>query len=150
MAKLVKDLMINKFVKVYGYETIPVVANKVAGNRETLLACVVDEKEKLLGVITPRELLKIVKVCEYGRVSLSRPSFLGGEALHLLTSKYAKDIMSAPVSVKPDDTVEKAVKIMLDEGFYEVPVVDDAGKLIGEIDFSDIVSTAVWKCDMGT
>ena len=150
MAKLVKDLMINKFVKVYGYETISAVANKVAGNRETLLACVVDEKEKLLGVITPRELLKIVKVCEYGRVSLNRPSFLGGEALHLLTARYAKDIMSAPVSVKPDDKVEKAVRIMLDEGFYEVPVVDDAGKLIGEIDFSDIVSTAVWKCDMET
>ena len=148
MTKIVKDLMINKCVKVYGYEMISEVARKVAENRETLLACVVDEKEKLLGVITPKELLKIVEVCEYGSVSLDRPSFLGGEALHLLTARYARDIMSAPISVKPNDKVEKAVKVMLNEGLYEIPVVDNAGRLIGEIDFSDIVSTTAWKCDM--
>jgi len=148
MTKLVKELMVSKFIKVHEDDQIYEVANRVSKDRDTLLACVVDKKGKLVGIITPRELLKAVEVCEYG--SVSHPFFSGGEALHLLTARYARDIMSAPVSVKPNDKVEKAVKIMLDEGFYEVPVVDDAGKLIGEIDFSDIVSTAVWKCDMGT
>jgi CBS domain-containing protein len=148
MTKLVKELMVNKFIKVHEDDQIYEVANRVSKDRETLLACVVDKKGKLVGIITPRELLKAVEVCEYG--SVSHPFFSGGEALHLLTARYAKDIMSASISVKPDDKVQKAIEIMLDEDFYEVPVVDNVGKLIGEIDFSDIVSTAVWKCDMET
>ena len=144
MGKLVKELMINKFVKVYEDDQIFEAAAKVAEDCETLLACVVDSEGRLKGIITPAELLKSVEVCEYGGVR--HPFFSGREALHLLTSKYARDIMSSPISVKPDDDVQKAVDLMLYNGFYEVPVVDNKGKVIGEINYFGIITNSMWYC----
>jgi CBS domain-containing protein len=142
MGKLVKELMSSKFVKVYEDDQIFEAAAKVAEDRETLLACVVDKNGKLVGIITPRELLKAAEVSGYGGVR--HPFFSGREALHLLSSDYARDIMSSPVSVKPDDEVQKAIDIMLYNGFYEVPVVDNNGKVVGEINYFGIISGSVW------
>jgi len=144
MAKLVKELMIDKFVKVHQDDEIFEAANRVAEDCETLLACVVDDKDRLVGIITPKELLKSAEVCEFG--GAGHPFFSGREALHLLTSQYAKDIMSAPVSVKPDDDIQKAIDAMLYNGFYEIPVVDNHGKLIGEINYFGILSRTIWNC----
>ena len=144
MTKLVKELMIDKFVKVHQDDEIFEAANKVVEDCETLLACVVDDKDRLVGIITPKELLKSAEVCEYG--GARHPFFSGREALHLLTSQYAKDIMSAPVSVKADDDVQKAIAAMLYNGFYEIPVVDNDGKVIGEINYFGIISHSLWHC----
>ncbi len=147
MAKLVKELMSNKFVKVYEDDQIFEAAAKVAEDRETLLACVVDKNGKLVGIITPRELLKAAEVSGYG--GISHPFFSGREALHLLSSDYARDIMSSPVSVKPDDEVQKAIDLMLYNGFYEIPVVDKDGRVVGEVHFMGIISHSVWQSDTG-
>jgi predicted transcriptional regulator len=144
MSKLVKELMIEKFVKVSEEDQIFEVVNKVAEDCETLLTCVVDKKDRLIGIITPRELLKAAEVCEYGGVR--HPLFSGREALHLLTSKYARDIMSAPISVKPGDEVQKAIDLMLYNGFYEVPVVDKDGKVVGEINYFGVITGSIEHC----
>lgn len=141
MKKIVRELMIEKFVKVNEADRIYEAVAKIAEDRETLLACVVDEENRLKGIITPKELLKAVEVYEYGVIR--RPVFSGREVLHLLTSKYARDIMSAPISVKADDDVETAIDIMLDSGFYEVPVVDGTGKVIGEINYFGIIISSI-------
>ena len=146
MTKTVKDLMIDKYVAVHEDEPIFEAASKVSEDSETLLACVVDSKNRLQGIITPKELLKAAEVCEFGGVR--HPFFSGREALHLLTSRYAKDIMSSPISVKPDDDVQTAIDTMLSAGFYEVPVVDKEGKVIGEINYIGIISSSVWHCNM--
>lgn len=137
MKKLVKELMIPKSVKVQEEDPIREVVVKIAEDRETMVACVVDEAGRLKGLITPKELLKEVEVREFG---VARYRFFeGAQLLHLLTSRYAKDIMSPPISVKPDDSVDKAIATMLDNRFYEVPVVDGEGKVIGEINYFGIV-----------
>ncbi len=147
MKKLVKELMIEKFVKVNEADRIYEAAAKVADDRETLLACVVDEENRLKGIITPKELLKAVEVCEYG--ATRHPFFEGPEVLRLLTSRYARDIMSAPISVKADDEVQAAINIMLDRGVYEVPVVDSERKVIGEIHYFDIITSSIEHCKEG-
>jgi len=144
MCELVKELMIDKFVKVHEDDQIFEAVAKVAEDCETLLACVVDNKGRLKGIITPNELLKAVEVSEYGVTR--RPFFSGREVLHLLSSRYARDIMSAPISVKADDDVEKAIDIMLDKGFYEVPVVDRAGRVIGEINYFSVITSSIEHC----
>jgi len=141
MTKKVSELMIEKFIKVSGEDQIFEVVNKVAQDRETLLACVVDKDNRLKGIITPKELLKAAEVSEYGRVK--HPFFSGREALHLLTSRYARDIMSAPISVKPDDEVQTAIDLMLDCGLYEVPVVDNKGRVIGEINYFGVITSSI-------
>ena len=143
MTKKVHELMIDKSVTVSEDEEIDEVVNKVIKDCETLLVCVVDKDDRLIGKITPRELLKVAEVSEYGNVR--HPFFSGREALHLLTSDHARDIMSAPISVKPDDEVQTAIDLMLGSNVYEVPVVDKDGKVIGEINFLGIVSHSVWK-----
>ncbi|MBA7473288.1 hypothetical protein ES707_08625 [subsurface metagenome] len=109
-----------------------------------MLACVVDSEGRLKGIITPKELLKAVEVCEYGVTR--RPFFSGREVLHLLTSKYARDIMSAPISVKPSDEVQKAIDLMLYKGFYEVPVVDKDDKVVGEINYFGVITGSIEHC----
>ena len=141
MKKTVGELMIKKFVKVYEEDRIYAVAEKVAEDKETMLACIVDKDDKLRGIITPRELLKAVEVREFGTIRY--PFFEGAKVLSLLTSRYAKDIMGAPVSVMPEDKIEKAIDIMLDKGFYEVPVVDKEGRIIGEINYFGIIISSV-------
>ena len=135
--------MISKSVTVGEDEEIAEVVNKVAKDCETLLACVIDKEDRLIGMITPRELLKAAEVSDYGNVR--HPFFSGREVLHLLSSEHARDIMSAPISVKPDDEVQTAIDLMLSSNLYEVPVVDKDGKVIGEINFLGIVSHSVWK-----
>jgi len=140
MKKLVRELMIPKSVKVLENDPIREVVVRIAEDRETMVACVVDEAGRLKGLITPRELLREVEVREFG---VTRYRFFGAELLHLLTSRYAKDIMSPPISVKPDDSVDKAITTMLDNRFYEVPVVDAEGKVIGEINYFGIIVGSV-------
>ena len=135
--------MIDKSVTVSEDEEIVEIANKVAKDCETLLVCVVDKEDRLIGIITPKGLLKAAEVGEYGNVR--HPFFSGREALHLLTSDHARDIMSAPISVKPDDEVQTAIDLMLGNNVNEVPVVDKDGKVVGEINFLGIVSHSVWK-----
>jgi CBS domain-containing protein len=137
MAKLVGDLMTTECNNVPEDISIYDAVKKIAARTRGKIACVVDKEGKLKGLLTPRGILEALEVREFG--SIRRPFFAGPEVLHLLTSKYARDIMHAPVSVHVNDKVEEAINIMLDHDFYEVPVVDDDMKVIGEISYFDII-----------
>jgi predicted transcriptional regulator len=139
--KSVKELMVERFVKVREGDRVYEVIQEIVKDRETMLACVVDENGKLKGIITPKEILRAVEVREFG--AIKHPFFEGPKILHLLTSRYAKDIMSPPVSVKPESKIEEAIDIMLDKGFYEVPVVDKKGKILGEINYFNTIISSV-------
>ena len=141
MKKSVKELISKKFVKVKEDDQLSRVVVKIARDRETMLACVVDRENKLKGIITPRDVLRAVEIREFG--AIRHPFFEGPRILHILTSKYAKDVMSPPVSVKRDDSVDKAIDIMLDKGFYEVPVVDEGEKMLGVINYFSIIAGSV-------
>jgi CBS domain-containing protein len=140
MAKLIGDLMTTESNNVTGNTTIYEAVRKIAAKTRGKIACVFDKKGKLKGLLTPRGILEALKVSEFGRIR--RSLFSGPEVLHLLTSKYAKDIMRAPVSVHVNDNVEDAINTMLDHDFYELPVVDNNMKVIVEISYFDIILNA--------
>ena len=137
MAKLVRDLMTTKCTNVPEDAAIYEAVKKIAARTRGKIACVVDREGKLKGLLTPRDILEALEVRKFGGVR--GRFFAGPEILHLLTSKYAKDIMSAPISVHINDGVEDAINAMLDHGFYELPVVDKDMKVIGEISYFDIL-----------
>ena len=59
----------------------------------------------------------------------------------------ARDVMVAPViTVKSHSTVKEVAKTLVDRRISAVPVVDDAGKLIGIISEGDLMHRA----EMGT
>jgi len=137
MGKQVRELMKTVFDKVCEDETIYEAVKKIAASEKTTIACVVDKEGKLKGLLTPRDILEALEVRDFGAVR--GRFFAGPEVLHLLTSKYAKDIMSAPVGIGANDGVEEAINTMLDHGFYELPVVDKDMKVMGEINYFDII-----------
>jgi len=137
MKKPVGELMTTECNTVPENAPIYEAVKKIAARTRGKIACVVDEGGKLKGLLTPRDILEALEVRKFGGVR--GRFFAGPEILHLLTSKYAKDIMSAPISVHVNDGVEDAINTMLDHGFYELPVVDKSMKVIGEISYFDIL-----------
>ncbi len=53
-------------------------------------------------------------------------------------AKLVKSVMSRAVVVKPDTEVERAAKIMIENGINHLPVVNDSGELVGIITSWDI------------
>jgi len=54
--------------------------------------------------------------------------------------KRAKDIMTSPViTVRADQTVRDAARIMADKRFSGLPVVDDEGNLVGIVTEADLL-----------
>jgi CBS domain-containing protein len=137
MTKPVGKLMATECNKIQEDEPIYEAVKKIASSKRSKIACVIDKEGKLKGLLTPRDVLEELEVRKFG--GIRGRFFAGPEVLHLLTSKYARDIMSAPVSVHVNDRVGDAINTMLDHGFYELPVVDDDMKVIGEISYFDII-----------
>jgi arabinose-5-phosphate isomerase len=82
------------------------------------IACVVDSHSKLMGILTDgdirRKLLKVQKPF---------PAFFVDDALdHAILS---------PITIKPSDTLVKAVALMGEKRIWDLPVVDDQGALVG-------------------
>ena len=97
---------------------------------------VVDEQGQVIGIISDRDVRD---------ASPSKATTLDMYEMHyLLAELKAKNIMTAkPITVKPTDTVEQAALIMLDNKVGGLPVVDDAGKLVGIISDHDVFKAMV-------
>ncbi len=95
---------------------------------------VVDEKGRLVGIITQYDLL-----ARGVRISLESSS--GPTRL----AKIREVMTSNVVYIYPWDTVEKAATVMVSKGFGRLPVVSDAERriLIGIVDREDIVRILV-------
>ncbi len=53
----------------------------------------------------------------------------------------AADLMTSPaITIGPDDTVEHAARLMCDRKVKRLPVVDQAGRLVGIISRSDVLA----------
>ena len=137
MKTKVAELMIENCIRVGCNDKMSRVILKLSDDREPMLAYVVDESGKLTGSITPRKLLKAVQFAAFR--STRDPSLEWGEVLSSVTIKYAADIMVTPISVTPEEKIEDVIIIMLDKNLYELPVVDKEDKLIGRINYCDII-----------
>jgi len=78
--------------------------------------------EKLVGIITSEDLIK--------RIILPKRDPEKTTAKEIMTTKL--------ITVSPDDDLEDAVKIMIDNGIKRLPVVDD-GKLVGILTDGDVM-----------
>lgn len=116
-----KDVMLNK-------EDFPVLFSKTllkealeAMNQFHLgIACVVDKKLKLIGVITDGDLRRKL-------LTVQKP----------LSAFFADDILihtiSEPVTVNPNTSLVECVQIMGDRHIWDLPVVEKDNTLVGLI-----------------
>ena len=82
------------------------------------IACIVDSRNKLLGIITDgdirRKLLKVQKPVS---------AFFVDDALD--------NAIKTPVTISPADTLMQAVELMGAKQIWDLPVVDEQGALMG-------------------
>ncbi len=92
---------------------------------------------KLKGVITEKDLLEVMapkKIKPYAIGGIDIRSLLFGNVL------MAKDVMVRKViSVHPNDTIENALEKMKSFRIRRLPVLDDEGKLVGEITIKSMI-----------
>lgn len=93
-----------------------------------------DNQGNLSGLISKQDLLK--KTLEL----LSRSSGRVFSSKEISATK-ASDIMTKEyISLKPEDSVEYAIELLLQRAFHCLPVVD-ADKLVGVVTFSDLLQS---------
>ena len=100
---------------------------------------VVDDKQKLLGRVTLKKLIK------HEFMDLLPSSFEYFDALEFIGNKSAEELMIAPVYVKDNDTLKTAFIKMYENDLEELPVVDDNLYLIGNIDLIELLTILIEK-----
>jgi len=100
---------------------------------------VVDEHEKLIGMITDRDIRSI-------RPSLA---FVGKDdaAVQLWSISVQQAAVFDPISVKPDTSLREAAELMLRWHVGGLPVVDDHDNVVGMITYTDLLREFVGRED---
>jgi CBS domain-containing protein len=139
--KTVKDVM--STLPVWVSETTPF--REIAARlRECRVSAfpVLDAGGKVTGVVSEADLLvKEAMLDEPGGVW----GLLAGLVHHAARAKAggvtAAGLMTSPaVTIGPDETVEQAAKLMYDRKVKRLPVIDQAGRLVGIISRTDVLA----------
>ncbi|MFZ8830038.1 MAG: HPP family protein [Candidatus Aenigmatarchaeota archaeon] len=149
---LVKDVMSKNVITISPEESISNAIDKMAKNN--ISGLIVVEDEKVVGVISESDVLKIFK-SEFPELKLSSNISLSIFSLIKSGIKIireikkigklkVKDLMSKKVFfVKPEDTILEAARIMSKKDVRRLPVIDESGKLVGIISRTDILRALI-------
>jgi CBS-domain-containing membrane protein len=112
-------------------ETSMMKASKLMKEKNISRIPVVDDKGVLVGIISDRDIKD---------ASPSKATTLDMHELYYLLSEIKlKDIMSKKViTIRVGETVERAAVILSESNIGGMPVVDDAGKIVGVVTITDI------------
>ena len=121
MSALVKDYMTHKSETVSPEDSV-LSAIELMVDHDQGSVIVLDEKDKVIGIFTERDVLRHYLV--------NQPTFL-----YLKVS----EVMSSPVQTVPEDMkVSEALTIMNDKNVRRLPVVDKTGKMIGFVSWKEL------------
>jgi CBS domain-containing protein len=108
---------------------------------------VIDEKEQLIGIVTEGDLVAMDADLHFPRyiqfldsqIYLESPKKFEAR-LRKITGATVREIMTVDVlTVDLQTPVRKAATIMADKGINRLPVVDDAGDLVGIIGRNEVL-----------
>jgi CBS domain-containing protein len=119
----VEDAMTKKIISVSPNESVISVAKKM--NEKDIGSMLVCDKNKVMGLITSEDVVKRVVVPNKDPAKLN-----------------AKDVMTKKlVTVRSDEDLVEAIRIMIDKGVQRLPVVEGK-KLVGLLTDGDILRMA--------
>jgi CBS-domain-containing membrane protein len=104
----------------------------------------VDSDQRYTGTVSRFDLLKWTQLQLYG--GKRRKEVPISELLRLVKAKKAKDIErphSRSYSVKENDTLQTALDLMIKSDEDIIPVVDNAGRIIGDLCLSELLAKAL-------
>jgi CBS domain-containing protein len=114
----VRDLMTSDVLSVDPSDTIGETAQQMV--ERGVSSAVVSDYGTLIGIVTERDLTRAVA----GRV-------------HTSEARVREWMTSDPITLSPDASADEAAKIMLDNGFRHVPIVQD-GRAVGIVSIRDV------------
>ena len=114
----VRELMTSDVLSVDPSDTIGETAQQMVERRVS--SAVVSDYGNLIGIVTERDLTRAVA----GRV-------------HSSEARVREWMTADPLTLTPDATPADAAKIMLDNGFRHVPIVED-GRPVGIVSIRDV------------
>jgi len=140
MTAAVKDVMTTQVIWVEQDTPFAAIAAALRKNRVSAFP-VLDETGKVIGVVSESDLLN--KLALGGEDHM--PGMIGGILQHKQLEKArgvtASDLMTAPpVTVRPEDTVEHAARLMYVRGVKRLPVVDAENRLAGIVSRADVLA----------
>lgn len=109
---------------------------------------IVDQHNKLVGVVGLRDLLTLELpdfisfvadldfVHDFGAVETTRPSAK-------VLDESIQTLMKPPITVQEDSGLLRAYALMLQHNLHDLPVISEAGKLVGMASRVDIGTTTV-------
>jgi CBS domain-containing protein len=137
MEAIVKDVMTTHVVAVTRGASFKEMALRLREFRVSAFP-VIDEAGKVIGVVSGADLLAKEAVGdEHGRVAglAHRKEVAKAKGL------TAGDLMTHPaVTVAPEDTTEHAARLMYRLRLKRLPVIDEAGRLVGIISRTDLLA----------
>ena len=141
MKSTVKDVMTTRVIWVRKAASFREMAAALREHRVSAFP-VLDEGGKVIGVVSEADLLT-KQALDGGEDGM--PGMITGLLRHREQEKArgitAGDLMtSPPVTVRPEDTVEHAARLMYTHRAKRLPVVNAAGRLVGIISRADVLS----------
>ncbi|EGJ29217.1 MULTISPECIES: CBS domain-containing protein [Moorena] len=146
MAKTVAEVMTRDPIVVQPETPIKEVIKIIAEQSISGLP-VVNEAGKLVGVISETDLLwqetgvepPVYIMFLDSVIYLENPARYDQE-LHKALGQTAGEVMTGhPMSIKPDQPLRKAAKLMQEKSIHHLPVTDEAEQVIGILSSGDIV-----------
>jgi CBS domain-containing protein len=115
------DIMRPELIEAAPEDTLGEVADRM--NEVNVGAVVVKDHGRLIGILTERDMLKAM-----------------GARVHTSEARVRQWMTPDPITAAHDMEVEEAARIMLDNGFRHLPVVDEAGRVIGVVSLRRVVA----------
>lgn len=119
--KVLSDIMTREVVTSLAEDEVAQVARKMAAQR---ISCVVVVSgRKPVGIVSERDIVRVVA---------ERPGMMVGMRV--------REMMSSPVmTLRPENTLAEAKRLMLERKFRRFPIVNEEGHLIGLITQTDLL-----------
>jgi acetoin utilization protein AcuB len=125
-----------KVVDVMTKDPLTVTPNETIGQADELMNT---NNIRQLPVVTARELVGII-------TDRDIRSFLSGSLLEspeerekALNSKIGDIMTTEPITVSPEDDLQEAVELLIDEKFGGIPVVEESEGLVGIVTYVDVL-----------
>jgi acetoin utilization protein AcuB len=132
--ELVKDWMTRRVVTIYSETSLPEAHRLMLVNKIRRLPVL--KMGHLVGIVTRGDVR--------GAEASGATSLNMCELAYILSKLDIEKIMTRnPITISPEATISEAAKIMLEQKVSGLPVVDEAGSLVGIITESDIFRLVV-------
>jgi CBS domain-containing protein len=144
----VKEIMTSEVVTVSTTDSVEQCA-KLLQEHDISGLPVLDEAGKVAGMITEGDLIRRasrVKAPGYleilgGLIYLGSPKKFVDELQRAMSLEAGQLMSKNLVSIKPDETVEKAATLMVEKKISRLPVIDENHKLVGIVSRRDIMGS---------